>query len=116
MNENVTKEARTYAMLCHLSSLSGFIVPLCTIIAPLVFWLLKKDEHAFVDQEGKESLNFEISMIIYYVISGILCLVVIGFFLLSLLFVFHIIVVIVAAVRASNGDGYRYPMTIRFIG
>lgn len=115
MNENVTKEARTYAMLCHLSALSGLIIPLGTIFGPLIFWMLKKDEYSFVDQEGKEALNFEISMFIYYVISGLLTIVIIGIFMLGLLAAFHLIVVIVAAVRANSGDGYRYPMTIRFI-
>lgn len=115
MNENVTKEARTYAMLCHLTSLSGFIIPFGFIVGPLIFWLLKKDVYHFVDEAGKESLNFQISMFIYCIISWLLVFVFIGIFMLIALGIFYLIVIILASVKVSNGESYRYPLTIRFI-
>jgi len=71
--------------------------------------------YPFVDDQGKESLNFQISMAIYGIISGILCLVLIGFVLLIVLLVANVILIIIATVRASKGEVYRYPFTIRFI-
>jgi len=112
MNE---KDARTWAMLCHLGALAGYIIPFGHIIAPLVIWLIKKDESPLVDDQGKESLNFQISLTIYAVVAGLLTLVVIGFILLIALGIFDLIVVIIAAIKANEGEKYRYPLCIRFI-
>jgi uncharacterized Tic20 family protein len=110
------KPARTWGMLCHLSALSIFIgIPLGNIIVPLIIWLIKKDDHPFIDQQGKESLNFQISMLIYSVISAILVFVAVGIFLLIALALFDVIAVIIATIRASDGEYFRYPLTIRFI-
>ncbi len=104
------------AMLCHLAAFSGFVgIPLGHILGPLIVWLVKREESPFIDAHGKESLNFQISMTIYYIVSAILIIVVIGFLFLAVLFVFQIIVIIVAAIRANNGVEYRSPMTLRFI-
>lgn len=119
----VTTNARTWAVLCHVSSLLGFFVPvLGHILGPLLIWLLKRDDFAEVDEHGKESLNFQISMFIYTsvlgVVTAILMLVLIGFLLLPLfaiLFVADIVLVIIAALKASEGTLYRYPLTIRLI-
>jgi len=109
------KEERTYAMFCHLGALSGFVVPFGNIIVPLVLWLIKKDSSPFIDLNGRESLNFQISMLIYSLISVVLILIVIGIFLLALLWIFNLVVVIIAGVRAESGEQFRYPLTIRFI-
>jgi len=111
----IPKDIRNVAMLCHLSAFAGYFIPFGHILGPLLVWLLKREESAFIDAHGKEALNFQISVTIYAVISAILILVVIGFLLLPILLVFEIIVVIIAAVRANNGLEYRYPVTIRFI-
>ena len=113
--EDVSKDARTFGMLCHLLAFAGFVIPLGNIIGPLVIWLLKREEYPFVDDQGKESLNFQISLLIYLVISGILVIVVIGIFLLIALGIFMIVMVIIATIRANEGQKYRYPMTIRLI-
>lgn len=113
--EDLPQEARTFGMLCHLTAFAGFIVPLGNIIGPLVMWLIKKDQYPFVDDQGKESLNFQISVLIYAFISGILIFVVIGIFLLIALGIFVIVMVIIATIRANEGQRYRYPMTIRII-
>lgn len=106
---------RTLAMMCHLSAFAGLFVPLGNIWGPLVFWLVKKDEIPDVDAHGKESLNFQISMTIYIVMSIILSLLLIGIPVLVGLSIYWIVAVIIASVRANNGELYRYPLAIRFI-
>jgi uncharacterized Tic20 family protein len=112
MNE---KDARIWAMLCHIGAFAGYIIPFGHIVAPLVIWLIKKDESPFVDDQGKESLNFQISMSIYAIIGLVLTLVVIGAVLLIAAMIFDVVMVIIAAVRANSGERYRYPLCMRFI-
>jgi uncharacterized Tic20 family protein len=109
------KQERTYAMFCHLGALSGFVVPFGSIIVPLVLWLIKKDSSPFIDMHGRESLNFQISLLIYSLIAAVLILIIVGIFLLALLWMFNLVVVIIAGVRAESGERFRYPLTIRFI-
>jgi uncharacterized Tic20 family protein len=109
-------EARTWAMLCHLGALAGFIgIPLGNIIGPLIFWLIKKEQFDMVKDQGKESLNFQITMIIAAIISVVLCLVLIGFILIFAVLIFDLIMVIIAAIKANGGVRYRYPLCIRLI-
>ncbi len=114
-SEPVSKDARTFGMLCHLIAFAGFVFPFGNLIGPLVIWLLKKDEHAFVDDQGKESLNFQISMSIYAIISAILIVVVLGIFLLIAIVIFEVVMIIIASIKANEGLVYRYPLTIRFL-
>jgi len=109
------KDAKTWAMLCHVGAFAGYIIPFGHIITPLVIWLIKKDESPFVDDQGKESLNFQISMSIYAIIAALLTLVVIGVILLIGVVIFDVIMVIIAAVRANSGERYRYPLCMRFV-
>ena len=103
-------------MLCHLTALSVFVgIPFGNILAPLVIWLMKKDVYPIVDVHGKESLNFQISMSIYGLVSLLLCFVLVGFILLPAIFITNLIQVIVASLRADKGEPYRYPLTLRFI-
>jgi uncharacterized Tic20 family protein len=106
---------RTLTMMCHLSAFAAFFVPLGNIWGPLIFWLVKKDEIPEVDLHGKESLNFQISMTIYFVVSAFLILLLIGIPMLIAASVYWIVAVILASVRANNGELYRYPLAIRFI-
>ena len=112
MNE---KDARTWAMFCHIGAFAGYIIPFGHIIAPLIIWLIKKAESPLVDDQGKESLNFQISMTIYAIVAGLLTLIFIGFILLIALVIFELVIVIIAAVKANSGEKYRYPLCIRFI-
>jgi len=110
------KEENMWAMFCHLASFAGLVFPFVgSVLGPLVVWLLKKDEYPLVDDQGKEAMNFNISMVIYYVVSIILIIVVIGIPLLIGLFLFDVIVTIIAMVKASEGVKYRYPLAIRLI-
>lgn len=111
----VPKEAMTWGMLCHLIAFAGFIIPFGNIIGPLVIWLIKKDEFEFVNDQGKESLNFQISMTIYFIVSAILTIIVIGILLLIGLAIFDLVVLIIATIKANGGEKYRYPLCIRFI-
>jgi hypothetical protein len=114
--DRLQSEARTWAMLTHLIALCGFIgVPFGHIIGPLVIWLVKKDQFPLVDDQGKESLNFQISMTIYGIVAGILSFVVIGIPLLIALVLADIVLVIIASVAANQGQLYRYPLTIKFL-
>jgi len=110
-----TKDERTWAMLCHISSLSGFIIPFGNVIAPLVIWMVKKDEFALVADQGKEVVNFQISLTIYLLISVVLIILLIGIPLLIGLGLFDLIVTIIGAMKANEGAKYRYPLAIRFI-
>lgn len=110
------KQERTWAMLCHLGTLVGLIIPFGTIIAPLVIWLIKKDGSALIDDQGKESLNFQITMTIaFIVLAGILMVIEFGFLLLVGLVIFGVVMVIIAGIKANNGEKYRYPVALRLI-
>jgi len=85
------------------------------VIGPLVVWLLKKNDDPYIDFHGKEAVNFNISFLIYMLVSGLLVFVVVGFVLLPIAGLVWLVLVIVAAVKTSDGEYYRYPLTIRFI-
>ena len=109
------KEANMWAMFCHLSALIGFVIPFGNIIGPLVIWVLKKDEYPLVNENGKEALNFQISMTIYILASVLLIFVVIGIPLLIALGFFELFAIVIAAIKANEGVTFRYPLSIRFI-
>ncbi len=108
-------EARNFSIVAHLGGFAGYIIPFGNILAPLVVWILKRDEQPFVDHHGREALNFQISITIYAIVSGLLILLVIGVLLLPLVLLFNIVMMIVAAVKASNGEHFRYPLTLRLV-
>lgn len=110
----VDRDVRTWAMVAHVVTFVGYAIPFGNIIGPLFIWLLKKNESPFIDHHGKESLNFQISLTIYYAIAGLLVFLLIGFILLPIIFIAHLILSIMAGVRAYNGESFRYPLTIRF--
>ncbi len=110
------REARLWGMLCHLTALSMYVgVPFGNIIGPLVIWLIKREEHPFVNDQGRESLNFQISITVYLIASGVLAFVLIGIPLLIALAILNPVLVVIASIRANNGEPYRYPLTIQFI-
>ena len=114
--QSLSKDAKTWGMLCHLIALAGFIMPVIgNIVGPLVIWLIKKDEFPFVDDQGKESLNFQISITIYGIIASILMVVLIGFLLIFAVLIFDLVMIIMATVKANSGEKYRYPLTIRLL-
>jgi uncharacterized Tic20 family protein len=107
---------RTWCVLAHATALAGFFVPWAGhIVGPLIVWLAKRADSPEIDAHSKESLNFQISMLIYNAIAAILCLVLIGFVILGLLHILNVIFVIIASIQASEGKLYRYPLAIRLI-
>jgi uncharacterized Tic20 family protein len=116
METSTNSNVRTWCVLCHAAALAGiFLHALGHFFGPLIIWLLKRGEAAEIDEHGKESVNFQLSMLLYNVIAAILCLVVIGFFLLLVLWIVNTVLVIIASIQASEGKLYRYPIAIRFI-
>ncbi|NIN12397.1 MAG: DUF4870 domain-containing protein [Gemmatimonadales bacterium] len=112
----IPREARKWAMLCHLVALVGLIGNgIGFLLGPLIVWLVKKDEHPFIDEQGKEAVNFQITMFMAAVVSGLLILVLIGFVLLLLVGLAMIIFPIIGAIKANDGEHYRYPFSIRLI-
>ena len=111
-----SSNVRTWNVLCHATALAGFFVPWAGhILGPLIVWLAKRTDSAEIDGHGKESLNFQLSMLIYNLIAAVLCLVLIGFFILAVLHILNIVFVIIASIQASEGKLYRYPLAIRLI-
>jgi uncharacterized Tic20 family protein len=111
-----TAEERQWAMFCHLGGIVGhLLVGFGHVVAPLVLWLMKREQMPFVNQEGKEAVNFQLSVTVYAIGSGILVAFCIGIPMLIALGIFDLVVVIMACIDASNGKGYKYPLCIRFI-
>jgi uncharacterized Tic20 family protein len=112
----LSKEAKQWGMFCHLAAFAGLLpIPFANIIGPLIIWLIKKDEFAFVDEQGKESLNFQISMTVYGILAGLLICIFLGFILLPAVIIADVVFVILASIEANKGRGYRYPLTFRII-
>jgi len=115
-SKEINKDARLWAMICHLSALAGLVVPVVgCIVGPLIVWQIKKEEFPFVDEQGKEAVNFQISMLIYGVVAALLLFACIGTVLLPAVASFDWVFMLIAAVKANDGHHYRYPLTIRFI-
>jgi len=107
---------RNWGTACHLAAFAGFIIPIGGgLLGPLVVYLVKRDEYPFVEDQGKESLNFQITMMIAYAIGAVLMVIGIGFLLLVFVSIYEIVMIIIAAVQASSGVWYRYPINIRLI-
>jgi uncharacterized protein len=110
------KQSRIWGMLCHLTALLGIIgIPFGNIVGPLIIWLLKKNVHPFVDEQGKESLNFQLTMTIYALVAALLIYLKIGMFLLLIVAGINFILVVIASLQAFKGETYRYPFKISFI-
>lgn len=117
MNEitGMSESERNWAMLCHLSALAGFFFPFGGIIGPLICWLSRKDESIWIDQNGKASLNFQLSILLYWILAVPLCFIIIGIPIVIFLGILKVVCIIVASIRAAKGEVFRYPLAIPFI-
>ncbi|UCF00469.1 MAG: DUF4870 domain-containing protein [Planctomycetota bacterium] len=97
------------AMLCHLLAI------FTAFIGPLIIWLMKKDDDPFINDQGKEALNFQITVLIAMIASGLLSFVCIGFILMPLVWIVDLVFCIIASIKASGGQAYRYPLSIRLV-
>lgn len=110
----MTKEERDWSMWAHFSTLS-VLVGIPGFIGPAFIWFAKKDQSDVIADQAKESLNFQINIFIYMVISVVLMLVLIGFVTFIVVAILDIVLAVIAGVRAGEGEVYRYPLTIRFL-
>ncbi len=113
---NEKKDSVNWGMVCHLGGLATYVgIPFGNIMAPLAIWLIKKNADPFVDSQGRESLNFNLSFTVYGIVAGLMCYIVIGFVVLPLILITHIVLVIRATLQANKGGSVHYPFTLRFI-
>jgi len=104
-----SQDAKNLAMLCHLLGL------LTSFLGPLILWLIKKDEQPFVDEQGKEALNFQITVMLAYIVGGITSVICVGFILLAAAGIADLVFSIMACIAASKGEHYRYPVALRLL-
>ncbi len=112
----LTENERTWGMLAHLAALAGVVVPMLGgVLGPLAVWLARRDQSAFVDSQAKEALNFNISVFLASIVCLTLMLVFIGVILGAALFIAWLVMTLTAAIRASEGVAYRYPLSLRLV-
>jgi uncharacterized protein len=111
-----TQEERNWGLFAHLSAFSGYLgVPFGSILGPFIIWLVKRDTSGYVAEQAKEALNFQLSMLLYMIVSLPLLFVLIGFALIFVIPILAFVFTIIGSIRASEGRMYRYPLTIRFV-
>jgi uncharacterized protein len=116
ISPEITREESNWATFCHLSGFAVFVLPpFGHVIAPLILWLLKRHDSLFIDEHGKEALNFQISVTIYGLICFMMFFFLIGLPMALILFVFWAVCMIYAAIQANDGMSFRYPLIIRFL-
>ena len=117
MNEirELSESERNWSMLCHLSAFAGFFFPFGGIIGPLICWLSRKDESVWIDENGKSSMNFQISFLMYIVLAIPLCFLLIGIPIIIFLGFLKVICIVIASIKASKGERFKYPLAIPFI-
>jgi uncharacterized protein len=106
---------RNWAMFCHLSAFAGFFFPFGGVLGPLVCWLSKRDESGWVNINGRNALNFQLSMLLYMVLAFPLCFIIVGIPIVAFLATLKIVCIIIASVKASKGELFKYPIVIPFI-
>jgi uncharacterized protein len=111
----LSETERNWAMLCHLSAFAGFFFPFGGIIGPLICWLTRKDDSQWVDQNGKSSLNFQMSILLYMVLAVPLCIIIVGIPIVVFLVFLKVICIIIGSVKAAKGEEFKYPVSIPFI-
>ena len=110
-----TGDEKQMGMFVHLSQLLGFIIPFGGLVAPILLWQLNKEKMPALDAHGKAVANWMISSVIYFAVSAVLCLVLIGFLGILALVIMGIVFPIIGAVKANNGELWEYPLTIKFL-
>jgi hypothetical protein len=111
-----TENERTWGMLAHLSALAGVVLPMAgCVLGPFAVWLARRDQSAFVADHAREALNFNITVVIAAVGCALLMMVFVGFILGSALFIVWLVFTLIAAIKASQGETYRYPFSLRLV-
>lgn len=115
MDTTPTNDEKTMAMVCHLLGLVGYIIPFGNIVAPLVLWQMKKEGSAYIDYHGREAVNFQISLTVYMFIAALSILVLIGMVLAPAIGIAGLVLMVMAAIKAKDGENYRYPFIFRLL-
>lgn len=119
IDENLSGESangiRQLAMFGHLAGLLGFVIPFASVLAPLVLWLMNRSRHPYIDEQGREAINFQLTILVYLLLSFGLVLALVGLVMIPLIVLFQLVMVLVAAVRVNDGEAWRYPVTLRFL-
>ena len=110
-----SQQARQWALIAHVAGFLGCVFPFGNLIGPLIVWQLKKEEDPFIDDQGKEALNFQITLSLLLLLCFVLMLVVIGLFLFWLVAIGAVALMIIAAIKSNEGKAYRYPFCWRLI-
>ena len=113
--DTVPADARQWGLFAHLSALVGLIIPFGNVLGPLIIWQVKKAEMPFVDDQGKEALNFQITVAIAMLICIVLSFVLIGLLLLPIVGIAALVFTIIGGIKANEGQYYRYPFALRLI-
>jgi hypothetical protein len=116
VKNNEESQERIWGMLCHLTALLGLVgIPFGNLFGPLLVWLYKKKAYAMVDKQGRESLNFQLTMTILVLIAALLIYLKIGMMLIFVLASINVVLVLIASVQSYRGETFRYPFRIRFL-
>jgi len=111
-----TQSEKDWAMFCHLSALAMIIFPpFGGVIGPLICWISRRAESQWIDKNGKSSMNFQLSILLYGMLTIPLCFILIGIPIIVFLAIFNLVCVVVASIKASQGDVFKYPLSIPFI-
>jgi uncharacterized Tic20 family protein len=111
-----TENERTWGMLAHLAALAGLVIPLIgNVLGPLAVSIARSDQSPFVAAHAREALNFNISVTLAALVCTLLMLVFVGFLLGSALFIAWLVMTLIAAIKASEGAAYRYPLSLRLV-
>lgn len=108
-------DQRQWAFIAHLAALAGFVFPFGNLLGPLIVWQVKKNEMPFVDDQGKEALNFQITVTIAILVCLVLMMVLIGFLLMPVVVIGALVMTVIGAIKANGGERYRYPFAIRLV-
>ncbi len=122
---DVSDDEKTWSLIMHLTLLGHLVIPYLSIIAPIVMWMNKKDQSQYIDDHGREAVNFQITILIYSFVlpiaAALIGIITCGVGLLLVIpaallpYVLGLVGMIMAAMAAGRGEFFRYPMTIRFL-
>ena len=110
-----SESERNWAMLCHLSAFAGFFFPFGSIIGPLICWLSRKDESVWINENGKASMNFQLSILLYIFLAIPLCFLIVGIPIVIFLGILKIVCIVIASIKTAKGERFKYPLAIPFI-
>lgn len=111
-----SQQARQWAMLCHYAAFFWLLAPMIgNVLGPLIVWQLKKDDDPFINEQGKEALNFQITVTLALMVCGVLAWILIGFPLMVLVCAAAFVLTIIAGIKANSGQPYRYPFCWRLV-